>query len=98
MVFKELEALERGRPGNQLVRELRLVFVLLVAAILLVDLLVGILSVVYAPTRQILVSVMSGAASGTEGPQTHPNQTSCRRSVDRECTAARSGAGSKSNG
>jgi len=46
MVLVELEALERGGTGNQLVRELSLVVWVVIPSVLLVDLLVGILSII----------------------------------------------------
>ena len=46
LVLVQLEALEGGGTGNQLVGELSLVVRVLITALLLVDLLVGILSII----------------------------------------------------
>ncbi len=58
MILEQLHGLERRRTTDELVRELGLVIWLAVASILLVNLLVGTLSVVYGRISQQWLSVL----------------------------------------
>ena len=58
MILEQLHGLERRRTTKELVRELGLVIWLVVASILLVNLLMGALSVVYGRISQQWLSVL----------------------------------------
>ena len=57
VVLVQLEALERGGAGDQLVGEFSLVVWIVIPAILLVDLLVGILGVVWVYQRAVSTGI-----------------------------------------